>query len=482
MASFARWIGYIAGFIALVQFPFQLARWQAVRRLYGRIPWSLIWQMRVYAQKNKMLRIQLWIVRIAFLIIVVPVFVDFIGSDLLGVSQPAPAGSRALRVPALMVVVWQLEQIAGFLVPPAGLLLGTAKSVNVHLVAVLHRMTAPNRVVSLLEIKEHIFPPFVQAVMFNNLRTVNGYEWRTVVHHLMDVVPLILVDTAVSTEYVDAELERIKRYDLEYKVIAFSSAPYGLETNALEAGGSKVVEEAEELGKELTPKVMELLKHPTDITRRWNAQLTYNAMIKSVPNAVRFSSDINGMLVKAHYILAWTMERYLLDCKELSVGKQPACLIEDIPSRVTQEEEESYLRHARGFDEVRGISFSALDLARQTQVPKQAFNIANAHNKIGKCARFSHDWEAAFHHLGEAIEMFRQMSAGSDVPTEDFQQIQQELADAYFLRGEAHMVCYRQTDSAAQRESALSDFRASIVLDQEVGRDSGETAERIASI
>jgi hypothetical protein len=482
IAHAAKWVGYIAAAGILLHLPSQVSRWRAVHRLYGRIPWSLTWQIGVYSRKNKMLRLQLGILTVMALTLLVPLIINFVGADLLGILRPFDAFARSYRIPALLIFAWQLDRVIGFLLPPAGLLLGTAKSVNVHLVAVLNQSLRDYRIMALLDLKEHIFPLFVSTVMFNNLRTANGHEWRTVVHHLMDVVPLIILDTAVRTEYVDAERDRIERLGYENKVVSFSTTDYGYDINALESGIGAVVDAAQLLGGEMVPRILTGLQQPTDIARRWRAQQDYNAMIRSVPRPVRFNSDINAMLIKAHFILAWTMENYLRDCKQTVQGEPSAWLLEDIPSAVTPAEDEAYLRQARGLDEVRGIAFSALDLALQTPGPRQTFNIANAHNKIGKCARFSRDWETALDHLDKAIAMLSPMCEDGNSLPEHLRQAQQELADAYFLRGEVQMARYRQTAADSARESAASDFHTSILIDDQLGQDSSDTASRLRSL
>jgi len=480
IAGVVKWAGYIAAFATLVHLPFQISRWRGVRRVYGRIPWSLVWQTGVYSFKNRMLRIQSLLMCLMFLWVVPAFIVNLIGADILGMIRPLDEFARSQMMYCLFMLAWQTDRVVGYLLPPTGLLLGTAKSANVHLIGVLHRRLSPYRVVSLLDLNEHIFPPFVFAVMYNNLRTVNGHEWRTIVHHLMDVVPLLIVDKAVRTEYVDAELHRIERFGYDYKVVSFSSAAYGKEINALESGIGDVVDAAQKLGDELAPRILERLENPLDIARRLKAQREYNAMIRSVPRQFRFHSDINGMLIKAHYILAWTMENYLRNCKQTVPDGHSSWLLEDIPSSVTPDEEEEYLRQSRGLDEVRGIALSALDLARETPGPQQTFNIANAHNKIGKCARFSRDWKTALEHLGAAVEQFTQMTNG--ITPESRRKVQQELADSHFLRGEVHMACYRQTASISDRDHAESDFRASMSLDEQLGQDSSVTEFRIQKL
>ncbi len=253
MAHAAKWVGYIAAAGILLHLPSQVSRWRAVHRLYGRIPWSLTWQIGVYSRKNKMLRLQLGILTVMALTLLVPLIINFVGADLLGILRPFDAFARSYRIPALLIFAWQLDRVIGFLLPPAGLLLGTAKSVNVHLVAVLNQSLRDYRIMALLDLKEHIFPLFVSTVMFNNLRTANGHEWRTVVHHLMDVVPLIILDTAVRTEYVDAERDRIERLGYENKVVSFSTTDYGYDINALESGIGAVVDAAQLLGGEMVP-------------------------------------------------------------------------------------------------------------------------------------------------------------------------------------------------------------------------------------
>lgn len=481
-ARLLRWMGYAAGVAFLVNLPFHLTRWKAVRTLYGRIPWSFVWQMWRYSGKNKLLRIQLWLLYVVFAMGPIPIITYLVGADLFGVMPPLSEGARSLRLPVLLLFVWQADRCFSYLLPPAGLLLGTAKSVNVHLVAVLHRMLRPYRVVSLLDLgKEHIFPPYVPAVMYNNLRTVNGHEWRTIVHHLMDVVPVLIVDEAASTVYFDEEIRRIERFGYQHRVVSFSTSDIGDDINALGAGIGSVIKAADRLGEEVAPRVLERLKRPVDIASRWAAQNDYTEMVQAVPKAVRFNSEINAMLLKAHYILAWTMQRYIRETKQSDPESCSGCLLEDVPSRLTPAEEKAYLRGARGLDEVRGIAKGALDLARETPGDNQAYNVANAHTKLGKCARFAQDYEAALDHLAQSIESLRGLASGA-LGASNVLDVKRELADAYFIRGDVHMARFRENNLETSKERALSDFRNSMDLDRELQQDSSETASRIRNL
>lgn len=473
------WVGYIAAFATLTSLPNQIKRWQAVKRLYGYIPYRLAWQIGIYSKKNRMLRVQLWLL-FTMLLFLISWFVNWIGSYIFDYFQPFDDKTYSHFITVILVSIWMLIRVVKFLLPPTALLLGTAKSVNIHLVAILNQSLRHYRIVSLLDLrKEHIFPVFVKDVMYNNLRTVNGYEWRTVVHHLMDVVPIIIVDDAVSTEYVDDEMNRISRFGYEYKVVSFSSAAYGWEINAIQSGIGIVLSAAKQLGEELVHKIQSFLLQPIETKQRFKAQKYYNSMIQAVPRLVRFKSDINAMLLKAHYILEWTIENYITDCKQNVQGDISDWLLEDIPLKVSNEEDENYIIQSRGLDEVRGISFSALDLAKQTPSPLQLFNIANAHHKIGKCARYSREWDDALHYLTKAIELFIQMSDGVLIHQLNEKEIQDELTNAFFHRGEVYMALFRKTGSQSDRESAIYDFHVSMRIDQKFGWDTTITKNRL---
>jgi hypothetical protein len=409
--------------------------------------------------------------------------VNWLGSYFFDFFHPFDDKSYSHFITVILVSIWMGIRVVKFLTPPTALLLGTAKSVNIHLVAILNQSLRPYRFVSLLDLKkEHIFPLFVNDVMFNNLRTVNGYEWRTVVHHLMDVVPLIIVDNAVSTEYVDDEMNRIKKFGYGNKVVSFSSANYGWEINSIQSDIGTVVNAAKQLGEEMIPEIQEYLLQPTNVKQRMKAQHYYNLMIKCVPRQVRFTPDINAMLIKAHYILSWTMENYIRDCKQAIGSDISVSLLEDIPLKVSIQEDSNYIKQSRGLDEVMGISLSALDLAIQTSGHQQSFNIANAHNKVGKCARFSREWDVALDHLTKAIEMLNLISNDVIMQPINLEQIQGELADAYFLRGEVFMARFRKTKLFSDCDNAESDFRASILIDEKLGQDSSDTLCRIKQL
>lgn len=74
------------------------------------------------------------------------------------------------------------------------------------------------------------------------------------------------------------------------------------------------------------------------------------------------------------------------------------------------------------------------------------------------------------------------MTEGTTLTSKELIRNKKELADALFLRGEVHMAQYRQNCMASCREKAISDFRASISIDSELGQDSSETEHRIRAL
>ena len=157
-------------------------------------------------------------------------------------------------------------------------------------------------------------------------------------------------------------------------------------------------------------------------------------------------------------------------------------LLEDLQSAVSPADEERYLRNSRGLDEVKNISISALELAERTPGSQQTFNIANAHNKIGKCARFSKDWKNAITHLAKAIEILTRMKNDRHISSDQMGKICKELADAHFLLGEVYMGRYRTSMLPSDSGKAEINFRTSLALDQELGQDSAETSRRLRDL
>ncbi len=482
-ANILRWAGYLAAVITIVKLPLQILRWRSVRQFYGGIPWSLLGHMRIYSQKNRLQRIQFFGLYFIVLVGIVPIVFHFVAGDVLGVISPLGEYARAQRLPVALITLWLLQQCAGYLVPPSALLLGTSSGANVNLMALLNINLRRYRIVSLLDIQNHGFGPLAPALMYSNLRTSNGYEWRTVVHHLMDVVPLLLVDDSHSTEYIEAEINRIDRFDYRYKVISYSSSDDARE-QPVENGRSNSIglERSKRLANELVPQIQKRLKRLNDQQQRRKAQDEYTAMLNNVPRAVRFSSNINAMLIKAHFILNWSMMRFLKDCKAGNFKGEPEDLIEDIPSRAGKLAEAEYLRVSRGHDEARGVATSALDLAKlvTTNDPNRNYNIANAEHKLGKCDRFCGEYSTALQYLNSSIIHFKEL-LNIALSEERLTDIRKEMADAHFHRGEVRMALYRQGDEDS-RQCALLDFQECLALDRECGNDPAAPLRRIEKL
>jgi hypothetical protein len=106
--------------------------------------------------------------------------------------------------------------------PPSVLLLGTSNGECVRLRHKLERGLYPYRVVVLFD--PHAASPsdfslFARNLLeWDNLRTTSG-NWRSVVHPLMDMVPIIVMDTRFPTPGVIEEAKRVTTEGLSGKTV-----------------------------------------------------------------------------------------------------------------------------------------------------------------------------------------------------------------------------------------------------------------------
>jgi len=135
--------------------------------------------------------------------------------------SPAP---KQISIPLAAVGVLLMGQnLAGALLPPTVLLLGSSNWETIRLLGRLHRGLYPYRVVCLLE------PEACQSGRINslynshfwasNLRQLNTDQWRDVVFSIMDTVPYLVVDTRTWTDFVEEEVQRILQSDMSKQTV-----------------------------------------------------------------------------------------------------------------------------------------------------------------------------------------------------------------------------------------------------------------------
>ena len=93
------------------------------------------------------------------------------------------------------------------LLPPGAIVLGSSSPGSVDLVVGTTRLMHPYRVVSLIEDRRLIRTPF--AGKHDNLRTVKSASWRGAVHRLIEITPLVIVDTRFPTPHVCEEIKHM---------------------------------------------------------------------------------------------------------------------------------------------------------------------------------------------------------------------------------------------------------------------------------
>lgn len=111
--------------------------------------------------------------------------------------------SYSMRI-GIMIVCGTLMIL---LLPPGAIVLGSSSPGSVDLVVGITRLMHPYRVVSLIEDRRLIRTPF--AGKHDNLRTVKSASWRGAVHRLVEITPLVIVDTRFPTPNVCEEIKHM---------------------------------------------------------------------------------------------------------------------------------------------------------------------------------------------------------------------------------------------------------------------------------
>jgi hypothetical protein len=191
-------LGYVAIGVAAVSIAGHLPAWLAVRRVYGRIPVSLVLQMLAYARRAPAARLAHglgWVV-----------------TAWLGVEAAHAAGYLA-EPPRLLLVgaaLFLADGLATCALPPSVLFLASSDPKGVAALSRLCEGLWPRRAVALLRPATDWPDPATRGWFFLGcLRTGNTHEWRSEVFHLMDVVPLIVIDLSAGTDGLDEEWTRL---------------------------------------------------------------------------------------------------------------------------------------------------------------------------------------------------------------------------------------------------------------------------------
>jgi hypothetical protein len=439
--------------LTLLRMPALFRRWGAVRQVYGRIPWSLARQMLWNTRKSPMS----FPVKTTFLCI---------PFTLAGAIRFAAYGDPVeYFLAGFAVQIYALVRTADVILPPTIMLLGTSVQEVTHTLAHLNALLPAHRTVALLQPRERLPFDVVQGFYFNNLRTAHAYEWRSIVFHLMDVVPVIVIDAPGNSAAVAEEIKRIKARGYQSRAVFVGE------------GGRREGASARVPRDRLAPWIASHLARLTDAGERSGRQDEIAAMLAYVPLRFRDPQTVYDMVTKARYIEDYEVGRFVVR----QLGTEPEWsatpLLEDLPPEAQRGAELCMLRTSRGLDEVRTLLIGALEWVAQNPDPASAFNAASAHNKFGRLARLEGKWDEAIRECSDAAAQFERLTGDPDRLS-----VLGELSVAHFTLGEVYMARYREARHAADRDKAKEHFLRSLAIDRQTGEDMRLTHLRLESL
>ena len=185
-------------------------QWYKTIRAYGRVPIAVIGQMLSFAWKTPK----------GLILLVTAVAAALFAFNYLVRDVPYPI---PLVVYALCVT---FNNVSWNCVPPTVLFLTTSSWENAWYMMRLKGAVFPLRIVALLD-PERVAPFLSTLFSMDNLRTVDGSVWRSVVHPLMDLVPVVVLDTRVPSPGVVHEVERVLAEPRRLAKTVFMTGPKG---------------------------------------------------------------------------------------------------------------------------------------------------------------------------------------------------------------------------------------------------------------
>ncbi len=453
------WTAIVSAAIALLRLPRVIVRWAVARRLYGTIPWRLVWQMRRYLRGSPMGRLVFLTAITGYMMIIL------LARQLVRNDPPIGAifGGGAL---SLLVVL-----SAEALLPPSILLLTSSSGAAARALAHLNAALPWHRTVALLRPREAMEPMQARRFFYNNLRTSNGYEWRSIVFHLMDVVPLIVIDAEEGTEPVREEQARIQRHGYTDRTLVVKPGP--------EAPASAHVLAAETVDREELPRhARERLAAVCDQEQRKARQQVFNEMLAAIHKRVRYATKLDLLVIKCRLIEAHEKERFVRACKGIGPKEVDGRLFEYIPSRVPRREELQFLHQSRGWEEVEAILTGIGEAIATASGPVGEFNRANIDNSLGAAARMQCRWNDAERLIQRAIRRLEPLTESAT----EAQDAKRELATAHFNLAEVYAGRHVDEGRPEDHRMAIDHGEQCLALEQATGFDTALTEQLLKQL
>jgi len=159
--------------------------------LFGRLPISEAHQMLLLVKKGR----GYYVLMLAFLVLVTTPVIWVIGNSF---SLPTYSFSVAIAIlSSAILAIMQLVQ------PPTVLLLTGSSSKSSKLLQQINTAILPHKAVALLSFRS--FDQFQRFNYFINLRTNDPDVWKSVVYRLIDISPLVVIDTRGDRHAVEEE-------------------------------------------------------------------------------------------------------------------------------------------------------------------------------------------------------------------------------------------------------------------------------------
>ncbi len=439
--------------------PKLIAQWVCVKRVYGRIPWTLARDMWHYILKSHNAHVA-YLLLICTLVSLSTLFRMILRGDLPQMVVPLN----------LVVLVWALQKTAIIVVPPTVLFLGTSNE-DIYLnIKELHKISYYRTVTLINPLAGFELSFFRQLFFYNYFRTTTRYQWRSIVFHLMDVVPVIVLDAKSDTFYVEEEKKRIERFNYLYKTLVVTSSLDNSDHPQDKAARS--VERSD-----LANSIQQYLRTMNDTEIRASRQAEFNSMLKAVPKKIRYAGSEYGLVIKAQILAAYGRQQFLHVCKGIRPGEDPGCLIEDIPSVVSHDEVLRYLNENRAFEEAELVLISVQEELLRAPDKNNCFNLGNVCNKCSQIKRLRGEWEKAISLSEEAMAYLTPMLSG---PLKD--EAKREIATSHYIMGEALMARFRELNAPEDRSKAIYHFTRSILYDREVNGDTHPAEKRLGEL
>ncbi len=413
--------GVVALLVTLVMLPFVIRRWIQVYRIYGGIPFSLAFDVWNYASRGALIGLQKAVIAI-FTVGAILLITD----SWLEMSVRNPWSWACFLYGCVLVFNAIALTVA---TPPAILLLGPSSPQLERELVTLNRSLPQYRTVCLLRPGELTYAVGGWHAWLNNFRTRDLYQWRTLVFHLMDVVPVI-VFCGHDSAPVREEWERLQKRGYLDRTLTTSPA----QLDNMQATQQRRAWLREKLAK------------VSDQQARSQRQSYLRKMRASVPPSLWYPETVHAMVAKIQELARFAINNFIAECKQGGLDAYTGQLVVDMPSLRSPAEELQFLQEDRAFEELEILLISAEEVVWQTGANRE-FNRANLYNKRGLVTSFRQDWQKAIRSIEAALVYLEPLSHADDA---DLAKLAcAELGAAYCNLGDVYLSRYRESKDAA---------------------------------